>query len=142
MLSAAVFFLGIISGREMVQGKQDQSQVVSVYPTPTGAPFPLPLLTTGSAAAPAYAATPRPSSRVVVGSENRPSTVLPKPSPEDKAPPHPAVANVLRLHRSTRTRHSEYKIVVGTAMGPATADRMAARIARPRLRLAHGTEPN
>ncbi|MGZ6195831.1 MAG: hypothetical protein ACXWML_11455, partial [Candidatus Binataceae bacterium] len=37
-LSAAVFFLGMISGREMAQSEQGQSQLASVYPMPAGAP--------------------------------------------------------------------------------------------------------
>ncbi|MGB6565399.1 MAG: hypothetical protein WBE69_22595, partial [Candidatus Binataceae bacterium] len=37
-LSAAVFFLGMISGREIAQSEQGQSQLASVYPMPAGAP--------------------------------------------------------------------------------------------------------
>ena len=37
-LSAAVFFLGMISGREMAQSEQSQSQLATVYPMPAGAP--------------------------------------------------------------------------------------------------------
>src|SRR6266481_4796053 len=54
-LSAAVFFLGMISGREMAQSEQGQSQLASVYPMPAGAPP-----QAVAPAAPAAAATAKP----------------------------------------------------------------------------------
>src|SRR5260221_3824212 len=38
VLSASVFLLGIISGREMVQRDRGQSQLVRVYPIPAWVP--------------------------------------------------------------------------------------------------------
>jgi cell division septation protein DedD len=85
-LSAAVFFLGMISGREMAESEQGQNQLASVYPMPA-APAP--------PAAPAAAATTSPpSSPAMAASENIPPAELPKPSAVHKAPPRPTLASV------------------------------------------------
>jgi DedD protein len=108
-LSAAVFFLGMISGREMAQSEQGQSQLASVYPIPAGAPMPAgaPAASPPQAAEPAAppaapiaAATPKPPSRAAVASANTPPAVLPKPPHEQKASPRPALASVPPAHRS------------------------------------------
>src|SRR5229473_419172 len=57
-LSAAVFFLGMISGREMAQSEQGQSQLASVYPMPAGAPPAAPPQAAAAPAAPAAAEEP------------------------------------------------------------------------------------
>jgi cell division septation protein DedD len=106
-LSAAVFFLGMISGREMAQSEQSQSQLATVYPMPAGAPA-IPAVapaaqadvpTAPPPAAPVAAATPRPSSRTGVASENIPSAALPKPPSAQKAPPRSTLASVPPAHR-------------------------------------------
>lgn len=84
-LSAAVFFLGMISGREMAQSEQGQSQLASVYPMPAGAP---------AAPAPIAAAPPKPPAAAAVASETMPPAALPKPPLAHKAPPRPILANV------------------------------------------------
>ena len=107
-LSAAVFFLGMISGREMAQSEQGQSQLASVYPMPAAAPIPAaaPAAAPPQAAelaapaAPIAAATPKPPSRAAVASANTPPAVLPKPPHEQKAPPRRALASVPPAHRS------------------------------------------
>ena len=99
-LSAAVFFLGMISGREMAQSEQGQSQLASVYPMPAGAPAASP----PQAAAPAVqappaptgaaaAAAPKPPARATVASEDIPPAAIPKPAQVHKPPP-PTVASV------------------------------------------------
>jgi DedD protein len=95
-LSAAVFFLGMISGREMAQSVQGQTQLASVYPIPAGASMPAaaPPQVAAPPAAPIAAATPKPPSRAAVASANMPPAVVPKPPHERKAPPHPALASV------------------------------------------------
>jgi len=98
-LSAAVFFLGMISGREMAQSVQGQTQLASVYPMPAGAPAASPPQA-AEPAAPVSAATPKPPSRAALASANMPSAALPQPSHEHKAPPRPALASVPPAHRS------------------------------------------
>jgi hypothetical protein len=106
-LSAAVFFLGMISGREMAQSEQGQTQLASVYPMPGGAPPPVasaPVTppphvaepAAPSSAAPIAAATARPPSRVA--SESIPSAAL--PAAPNRPAPHPALANVSPAHPS------------------------------------------
>lgn len=101
-LSAAVFFLGMISGREMAQSEQGQSQLASVYPMPGGAPA-LPPPQAAAAAAPpaaaAAAATPKPPPHAAVASENLPPGALPKPPAGHKVPPRPTLASVPPAHR-------------------------------------------
>src|SRR5580704_16608367 len=83
-LSAAVFFLGMISGREMAQSEQGQSQLASVYPMPAGAPPAAPPQA-AAPAAPAAAATARPAAQTAAASssenssENAQPAVQPKP---------------------------------------------------------------
>src|SRR5579864_8681557 len=83
-LSAAVFFLGMISGREMAQSEQGQSQLASVYPMPAGAPPAAPPQAAAAPAAPAAAANANPSAQTAAASssenaESTPSAVQPKP---------------------------------------------------------------
>src|ERR1700719_3374243 len=84
-LSAAVFFLGMISGRQMAQSEQGQNQLASVYPMPA-APAPPP--------APAAAATSSQPPPATSASENIPPAELPKPPAGHKAPPRPTLASV------------------------------------------------
>ena len=100
-LSAAVFFLGMISGREMAQSEQGQSQLASVYPMPAGAPAASPPQAAAPAApapppAPtgaAAASAPKPPPRATAASENIPPAAIPKPAQVHKPPP-PTVASV------------------------------------------------
>jgi cell division protein FtsN len=100
-LSAAVFFLGMISGREMAQSEQGQSQLASVYPMPAGAPPAAP----PQAAAPAAAANANPSAQTAAASssenaENTPPAVQPKPPLRHKTSPRPTLASVPPAHPS------------------------------------------
>ena len=99
-LSAAVFFLGMISGREMAQSEQGQSQLASVYPMPAGAPaasppqaaapaVQAPPVPTGAAAA----AAPKPPAPATAASEDIAPAAMPKPAQKHKPPP-PTVASV------------------------------------------------
>jgi DedD protein len=112
-LSAAVFFLGMISGREMAQSEQGQSQLASVYPMPAGAPAaPPPQAAAPVAAAPVVAATAKPpsheaASQQTASRESTPvdRTAVPpaapavKPARESKAPPpRPTLANAPIKH--------------------------------------------
>ncbi|HVB80600.1 MAG TPA: SPOR domain-containing protein [Candidatus Binataceae bacterium] len=94
-LSAAVFFLGMISGREMAESEQGQSQLASVYPMPADAPAASPPQV-AAPAAPIAAATPKPSARAAVASETMPPAAPPKPTLAPKAPPRPTLASVPR----------------------------------------------
>ena len=87
-LSAAVFFLGMISGREMAQSEQGQSQLASVYPMPAGAP----------AASPPQAAAP------AVQGRRRPQPARPRrPRPSRRRGPlWPPKTFRLRRYRSRR----------------------------------------
>jgi hypothetical protein len=128
VLSAGVFFLGIISGREMVQSERDQSQLVSVYPIPTSGPSASPPQAAKSPAAVA-AATPKPSPLAGVAAENMPPAATLKPSldyTQRYRIPHSRTPR--RLNRSIRTSHLGYKIMIEAAMDRATADRMTARL--------------
>jgi septal ring-binding cell division protein DamX len=106
-LSAAVFFLGMISGREMAQSEQGQSQLASVYPMPAGAPAaPPPQAAAPAVQAPppaptgaAAASAPKPPPRATAVSENIPPAALPKPAQVHKPPP-PTVASVPRKYPS------------------------------------------
>jgi cell division septation protein DedD len=153
-LSAAVFFLGMISGRELAQSEQGQSQLASVYPMPAGAPAPPP---------PQAAATPKPPPRAAAASENIPPAALPKPPSGHNAPPRPALASVPPAHREApvaaapapgaessappeeastgaeegaasapappaETRRGGYNIVIDAAMDRTAANRMASRL--------------
>jgi DedD protein len=101
-LSAAVFFLGMISGREMTQSEQNQSQLASVYPMPAGAPAPAapPAASGPQVAAPAAqpsvapvaAATPKPPRQAAVASAKAPRAAMPEPA--HKTPPRPTLASV------------------------------------------------
>jgi len=64
VLSASVFFLGIISGHEIVRGERNQSHVVSIYPLPTGGPSASSPQATNSPA-PVSRTTPRPSAATI-----------------------------------------------------------------------------
>jgi cell division protein FtsN len=102
-LSAAVFFLGMISGREMAQSVQGQTQLATAYPMPPGSPAAAPPQAAEPAAppaAPVAAATPKPPSRAALASANVAPAVLPKPPHEHKAPLHPALASVSPPRRS------------------------------------------
>jgi DedD protein len=153
-LSAAVFFLGMISGREMAQSEQGQNQLASVYPMPA-APAPPP--------APAAAATSSLPSPATSASENIPPAELPKPPAGHKAPPRPTLASVPPAHSAApmaapppaessapsepadtgdeesaatapprpppaETRRNGYNIVIDAAMDRAAANRMASRL--------------
>ena len=95
-LSAAVFFLGMISGREMAQSEQGQSQLASVYPMPAGAPMPASAPAASppqvaAPAAPAAAALRAPRRRSCSSSENAAPAVQPRPplSAQGAATPDP-----------------------------------------------------
>jgi cell division protein FtsN len=124
-LCATVFFLGIVSGREMVRSERDQNQLVSVYPIPTSGPA-SPLQAAKSPAAGA-AATLKPSSLTPVASENTPPAATPKPSLEHAALPHPSSTNA-SINRSIRTSHLGYKIMIEATMDHEAADRMTTRL--------------
>lgn len=98
-LSAAVFFLGMISGREMAQSEQNQSQLASVYPMPAGAPAALPSQA-AAPSAPAAAATPKPPPHPAIASAHTPRAAMPEPAHEHKAPPRPTLASVPPEHPS------------------------------------------
>ena len=100
-LSAAVFFLGMISGREIAQSEQGQSQLASVYPMPAGAPPAAPPQA-AAPAPPAAAATPKPLAQTAAASssENTPPAVEPKPALKHKTPPRPTLASVPLTHPS------------------------------------------
>ncbi len=94
-LSAAVFFLGMISGREMAQSEQGQSQLASVYPMPAAAPTPHAAEPAAPPpVAPIAAATPKPPATAAVASETMPPAALPRPPLAHKAPPRPTLASV------------------------------------------------
>jgi cell division septation protein DedD len=151
-LSAAVFFLGMISGREMAQSEQGQNQLASVYPMPA-APAPPP--------APAAAATSSLPPPATSASENIPPAELPKPPAGHKAPPRPTLASVPPSRSAAAppspaessppsepadtgdeesagttppppppaaTRRNGYNIVIDAAMDRAAANRMASRL--------------
>ena len=84
-LSAAVFFLGMISGREIAQSEQGQSQLASVYPMPAGAPSvsapPQPVAPPQLASTPPAALAPT-------------AVTQPKPPLRHKTPPRPTLASV------------------------------------------------
>ena len=103
-LSAAVFFLGMISGREIAQSEQGQSQLASVYPMPAGAPPAAP----PQAAAPAApaAATAKPVAQTAAvsssgdSSENTEAAQL-KPAPRHKTRLRATLASVPLTHPSS-----------------------------------------
>src|SRR5271156_3938899 len=102
-LSAAVFFLGMISERRMAQSEQVQSQVASVYPMPSDAPSASPpqaALPVESPPAPGAAATPEAPTPPAAASENVPPAALPEPPLEPTAPPNPALAKIPPAHPS------------------------------------------
>ncbi|MGH7915194.1 MAG: SPOR domain-containing protein [Candidatus Binataceae bacterium] len=103
-LSAAVFFLGMISGREMAQSEQSQNQLAAVYPMPAGAPAASPpqgaTRAASLSAAPIAAATPKPAPRAAVASDSVPPAAVPKPPPAHRAPPRPTLASVPPPHPS------------------------------------------
>src|ERR1700687_142082 len=133
-LSAAVFFLGMISGREMAQSEQGQNQLASVYPMPA-APAP--------PAAPAAAAMASAPSPAMSASENTSPAELPKPRAMRKVPPRPALARAPPEEGDpgdegapsappppppAETRRNGYNIVIDAAMDRAAANRMASRL--------------
>jgi DedD protein len=101
-LSAAVFFLGMISGREMAQSEQGQSQLASVYPMPAGAPPQAAAPAVQPPPAPIAVATPKPSSHAAIASRDTsedmsgvPEAAPPRlPPHQHKAPPHPTLTSV------------------------------------------------
>jgi len=106
-LSAAVFFLGMISGREMAQTEQGQTQLASVYPMPAGAPAAPPQAAAPEAAAPIAAATAKPpshedASREASSTEQSAAAPAPaavKPARAPKAPPpRPTLASAPIQH--------------------------------------------
>src|SRR5271170_5595215 len=82
-LSAVVFFLGMISGREMAQTEQGQSQLAAVYPMPSGAPAVSPPQA-AEPPAPVAAATVAAPSRAAAAPKNTSPTALPK-APSNRA---------------------------------------------------------
>lgn len=102
-LSAAVFFLGMISGREMAQSALSQNQLATTYPLPSGAPQAAPA-PVNQAAAPAAAAKPAPAqvaapsvpaspAHAAVASAGVPAAAMPKPVAEHAAASRPALAS-------------------------------------------------
>ena len=96
-LSAAVFFLGMISGREMAQSEQGQSQLASVYPMPAAAASATPPEAAALASA-AAVSTPKPPPQAVA-SEKIPPAAMPKPSPGHNVSPRQALASDRPAHR-------------------------------------------
>src|SRR5271154_4581572 len=96
-LWATVFFLGIISGRAMVQSERNQNQPISVYPIPTSGPASPPQAAKSPAAG--AAATPNPSPLTAVAAENMPPAATPKPL-DYAALPAPASTNAPTINRS------------------------------------------
>jgi septal ring-binding cell division protein DamX len=98
-LSAGVFFLGMISGREIAQSEQGQSQLASVYPMPAGAPPAAPPQA-AAPAAPAAAATAKPVAQTAAASssENIPPAVQHKPPIKHAPPPRPTLARAPLVH--------------------------------------------
>jgi DedD protein len=101
-LSAAVFFLGMISGREIAESEQGQSQLASVYPMPAGAPpataLPQPAAPSqkAAAAAPAAAAA-KPAAQTAAAAPSgntAPALAQPKPPLRRKTPPRPTLASI------------------------------------------------
>ena len=92
-LSAAVFFLGMISGREMTQTEQGQAQLASVYPAPAPAPA-------SDNAAPVQHEPAPPSAGAAVASRSAPvAAVTPQPPAQAAVAatePAPAPASTLR----------------------------------------------
>ena len=157
-LSAAVFFLGMISGREMAQSEQGQSQLASVYPMPAGAPAASPPQV--AAPAPVAVAAPKPPATAAVASETMPPAAPPKPPLAHKAPPRPTLASVPPKRPSAPAAgasgtdsagssdesdtgadegtasapppstgtHRGYNIVIDAAMDRAAANQMASRL--------------
>jgi hypothetical protein len=108
-LSAAVFFLGMISGREMAQTEQSQAQLASVYQAPAAAPAsdsaapaqnqPAPAPASAPAApppAPLAATTPQPPSQAAIASTAPPPTAEAKP--RYRAPMRRTVASAPPRH--------------------------------------------
>jgi septal ring-binding cell division protein DamX len=99
-LSAAVFFLGMISGREIAQSEQGQSQLASVYPMPAGAPPAAPPQAAAPTAPAAATAKPVAQTASAAPFENTPPAAKPKPAPRHKTPPRPTLASVPLTHPS------------------------------------------
>lgn len=106
-LSAAVFFLGMISGREIAQSEQGQSQLASVYPMPAGAPSAAPPQAAAPAAPAAATAKPVAQTASAAPSGNTPPAAEPKPAPRHKTPLHPTLASVPLIHPSARAEESD-----------------------------------
>jgi hypothetical protein len=124
-LCATVFFLGIVSAREMVRRERDQNQLVSVYPIPTSRPVSPPQAAKSTAAG--GAATLKPSSLTPGASANTPLAATLQPSIDYAALPHHASRKAL-VNRSIRTSHLGYKIMIEATMDREAADRMTARL--------------
>jgi DedD protein len=102
-LSAAVFFLGMISGREMAQSEQGQSQLASVYPVPAGAPTAAPPQAAApEAAAPLAAATAAPPSQEAASRESAPRESA--STDRTALPPAPAAVKSTRAHTAPPQR--------------------------------------
>ncbi|HEY2523748.1 MAG TPA: SPOR domain-containing protein [Candidatus Binataceae bacterium] len=103
-LSAAVFFLGMISGREMAQTEQDQTQLASVYPMPAGAPAAPPQAAAPEAAAPVTAATAKPPSHEAASGQRTASRESTSINGTAVPPPAPAAAKPERAHKVLPSR--------------------------------------
>jgi septal ring-binding cell division protein DamX len=138
-LSAAVFFLGMISGREMAQSELGQNQLATVYPMPPAAPEAAPSPAAEAAAAPAAAApavprparaaaasAPAPSAHAAVAAAGAVAVAMPKPAAEPAAP-RPAVASVSPPHRAAPARAAE----TGASESAAPAEEASARREEP-----------
>ena len=101
-LSAAVFFLGMISGREMAQTEQGQTQLASVYPMPAGAPAAPPQAAALEAPAPIAPATAKPPAQEASSTDRTavaPAPAAVKPARAHKAPPpRPTLASAPMQH--------------------------------------------
>jgi len=105
-LSAAVFFLGMISGREMAESEQSQTQLASVYPMPAGVPSSAAPQAApagpaqASAPAPAPAAPPPAAPKLSQQTAAQPTNPAPPPremaSVQHKPAARPALASVPR----------------------------------------------
>lgn len=84
-LSAGVFFLGMISGREMAQSELGHSQLATAYPMPPAASAPIPSpAAVGAAPAPA----PAPAARAAVAaSAQKPKPAAERPAVAERAAP-------------------------------------------------------
>ena len=101
-LSAAVFFLGMISGREMAQSEQGESQLASVYPVPAGAPTAAPPQAAAPEVAAPLAATAKPPSHEAASRESAPRESA--SADRTAIPPAPAAVKPTRAHTAPPQR--------------------------------------